>query len=336
MTYTNRAWLETIVHVMEDGLELRQEDRVHAPRDATTKELICHTVSVPMDAPLVTIAQRKLDYRFACAEVASILQGDNRTATIAPYAKHITNFSDDGYTLAGHYGIKYYDQVSWIAQALKNDNATRQAVMNIWRERPHNTRDVPCTLSLQWLIRDGQLHCVSTMRSSDVWSGFPYDLHTFSAMSAHLALVLKACLGVEVELGWLHNTAGSRHLYKRDWLAALECLDPEKSTVAFEYAPLDLRQFDHPDELVNHYWDLARSDASVRLSTLTGRPAHDGGCYHCKHGAEPCICPGKQVEPTPHRSTTQFSWLLEALVDKLAPGTLAENAIRTGYRGIIA
>jgi hypothetical protein len=33
------------------------------------------------------------------------------------------------------------------------------------------------------------------------------------------------------------------------------------------------------------------------VSTLTGRPAHDGGCYHCNRGAEPCICPGKPVEP---------------------------------------
>jgi thymidylate synthase len=260
MTPTNRAWLETIATVLDEGIELRQEDRVHTPRDATTKEVLCHTVSVPMESPVVTLAARKLGYRFMCAEAASVLQGDNRAATLAPYAQNIVNFSDDRFTFAGHYGVKFCDQVSWVAATLAKDNATRQAVMNIWRERPGSSRDVPSTLSLQWLIRDGVLHCVSTMRSSDVHLGLPYDLHMFSAMSAHLALVLRKHHKCEVELGWLYNTAGSRHLYLRDWEEAARCLDPAMSAVKFDYAPLELRQFNEPDELIQHYWDLARED----------------------------------------------------------------------------
>lgn len=262
MIPVNSAWLETIAHVLDHGHDLRQEDRAHAPRDATTREILCHTICVPMVEPVVTLLERKLNYRFMCAETASILQGDNRTATLAPYAKVAVNFSDDGYTFAGHAGIKYVEQVSWIAQALAKDNTSRQAVLNIWRERPNATKDVPCTLSLQWLIRDGELHCISTTRSSDVWLGLPYDLHTFSAMSAHLALILRTYHKVDVELGWLHNTAGSRHLYKRDWEAALDCLDPRRSAVAFEYTPLNLCEFDEPDNLINQYWNLAHNGFS--------------------------------------------------------------------------
>jgi thymidylate synthase len=267
MTPANQAWLETIAHVLDHGHDLRQEDRAHAPRDATTREVVCHTVRVPMESPVVTLAVRKLGYRFMCAEAASILQGDNRAATITPYAKQVVNFSDDGYTFGGHYGVKYVEQVSWIARQLKRDGCTRQAVMNIWRERPEPSRDLPCTLSLQWLIRDGQLHCVSTMRSSDVWLGLPYDLHTFSAMTAHLALVLKRFHNLEVELGWLHNTAGSRHLYKRDWETALDCLSPANAD-AFGLAPLDLSQFAGPDDLIAHYWTLVNGTFESRHSWL--------------------------------------------------------------------
>ncbi len=258
LTPANRMWLETIAAILNHGVEVRQEDRANAPREVTTRELLCHQVCVPMDAPVVTLAARKLNYRFMCAEAAAVLSGDNRVSTLAPYAKHIKEFSDDGYTFAGHYGTRYVDQVSWIAAALAKDNATRQAVLSIWRERPGSSKDVPCTLSLQWLIRDGVLHCVSTMRSSDVWLGVCYDVHMFSAMSAHLALMLRRYHNLEVEFGTLWNTAGSRHLYKRDIEAALQCLDPLMSTEAFHYAPLDLRQFDHPDELIQHYWHLAR------------------------------------------------------------------------------
>jgi thymidylate synthase len=264
-TGTNEAWLGTIRCVLDDGVYLNQVNREHVPRDQLTQEVICHKASFPMTGPLVTVARRKLGYRFASAEAAAILSGDNRVAAVAPYSKGIGGFSDTGYRFAGHYGPKFVDQEVWCAELLARDPASRQCVMGIWRERPAGSKDIPCTLSLQWLIRDGNvdplhvpiptLHCIATMRSSDVWLGIPYDVFTFSMMSAHLALVLREYLGIVLGLGTLHMVAGSRHLYGRDLDDARACLD--EPTAAFKYASVDLTEFNSPDHLTTHLQRLA-------------------------------------------------------------------------------
>lgn len=252
----NFQWQFLLADLIDGGATVRQDDRTHEPRDRDTLEILGHQLVIPMTQPLITVKSRKLGYRFACAEAAAILAGDNRVSTIAPYSKAITEFSDDGFTFNGHYGVKYVEQVGWVASALKRDLATRQAVMNVWRERPIPSRDIPCTLSLQWLVRDNLLNCVATMRSSDAWLGVPYDAMVFSMMSAHLALVLRKFHGVVVELGALIWTAGSRHLYRRD-LADAEVVRCD-AEVAFEYEGIDLDEFDHPDELVYCLGDRAR------------------------------------------------------------------------------
>src|SRR5690606_21129551 len=106
-------------------------------------------------------------------------------------------------------------QIGYVIAKLVEDRDTRQAVVNIWRESPPESRDIPCTLSLQWLIRNGKLYCIATMRSSDLWLGHPYDTFNFSAISFYILLQLRTS-GILVTLGDLHLTAGSKHIYERN------------------------------------------------------------------------------------------------------------------------
>ena len=72
------------------------------------------------------------------------------------------------------------------------------------------TKDLPCTISLQYLIREGALHCIVYMRSNDLWLGFPYDVFCFTAFQTKLAMELG------VKLGTYTHIAGSLHLYERN------------------------------------------------------------------------------------------------------------------------
>ena len=103
--------------------------------------------------------------------------------------------------------------------ALEKDKSTRQAVINIWRENPRSSLDVPCTLSLQFFLREASdelwLHTTATMRSNDVWLGTPYDTFNFSAISFYLCLLLNQ-RETKCKLGKLTIQAGSRHLYETD------------------------------------------------------------------------------------------------------------------------
>ena len=197
-----------------------------APRGMKIYEKINHTFNVDMDCPIITRKSRNLNYRFMFGEAAWILDGRNDLKTIEYYMGGIKRFSDDGVSFYGAYGPKIITQLSYIIDTLKNDLDSRQAVLNIWRENPRSSKDIPCTTNMQFLVREFKnekyLHCITTMRSNDIWLGTPYDSFNFSAITFYIACRLYK-LGIKVKLGGLKINAGSRHLYESNWDEALVC-----------------------------------------------------------------------------------------------------------------
>jgi thymidylate synthase len=152
------------------------------------------------------------------AEWLWVALGRNRLADLARYNSKMAAFSDDGLTLAGAYGPRLRPQLPYLHRALA-DPDSRQAVATIWTPAPPASRDLPCTLALQFLLRRGRLHLIVTMRSSDAWLGIPYDFFTFSMLQSSLAGTLGA------ERGWIQFNLGSSHLYYEDHKRAQELLE---------------------------------------------------------------------------------------------------------------
>jgi thymidylate synthase len=213
----NECWRETVKRLL-------QVEATVSPRGKPIKEILANKTVVNMHYPVLTNMGRKLGYKFMAAEASWILSGDNRVSTIAPYSKAISSFSDDGEFFFGAYGPKIQDQIDYVCRKLVEDNDTRQAVINIWREKPPITKDVPCTLSLQFIYRAHQLHCVATMRSSDIWLGWPYDVFNFTMLTTKVLLELRMRndLFQYGDVGNLHLTAGSQHLYMTNEAAAFD------------------------------------------------------------------------------------------------------------------
>jgi thymidylate synthase len=203
---------------------LSQKGQEVSPRGIATKEMLAYTSIVPMTFPIVVSKKRALSYKFMAAEAYWILTGDNRLSTISPYSKKIADFSDDGVFFKGAYGPKVVDQLPYVIETLANDLHSRQAVLTIWRERPGKSKDIPCTIALQFIIRDGKLHTIATMRSSDAWLGFPYDIFNFSMISWYVISVLKTKYSLKLKPGNLHLTAGSQHLYETNFEKSQLCI----------------------------------------------------------------------------------------------------------------
>ncbi len=185
------------------------------PRNQKVKEVIAYNYHVDMSNPVVGHIARNLNYSFMFAEAAWILQGRNDLKYIENYMSSYANFSDDYATLNGAYGPKIMDQISWAATELAYDNDSRRAYINIWRERPYPSKDIPCTTGMQFLIRDGKLFLLVNMRSQDVVWGTPYDMFTFSAIAKYMQLFLWKHRKVGVDLGALHVRANSLHIYEK-------------------------------------------------------------------------------------------------------------------------
>ena len=244
MLSTNLAWLSLLNDLTSKGKEV-------SPRGQPCLEIIGYSTTIPMDSPVLTIVERKLGRRFMVAEAEWILSGRNDVASMAPYSREISKFSDDGQRFDGAYGVKIADQLRYVCDCLINDNDTRQAVMGIWRENPRPSKDVPCTIACQFFIRDRKLNCCDYMRSSDAWLGIPYDWFNFSMLSAYVLLELRRrdVTFNDVELGTLQLTAGSQHLYTRNLCAAKAILE-QRHVVPCN--PLNTHEFDSPQELVDH------------------------------------------------------------------------------------
>lgn len=216
----NEIWQDTLVRTYNDG-------SIVSPRGQEVHELIGDGYGpIPMPA-YIDLVDRKVNKKFMHREAAWIISGNNRLSYLIDAMKVYANFSDNGITLEGAYGPKVVDQINYIADTIEADNDTRQAVLNIWREKPRPSKDIPCTLSMQFLLRkrdDGtnRLDNVVTMRSNDIVLGYTYDVYTFSMVANAVRLLLQE-RGVDIPLdengnfGNLYVNPGSLHIYERHY-----------------------------------------------------------------------------------------------------------------------
>lgn len=257
--HASSVWLATLGKIFSEGLDV-------APRGMKTLELQHHTVQLNMSQPVVLCPKRKLSYTFLAAEALWILAGDDRVETIAPYNNNIAAFSDDGHRFFGAYGPRIMEQFDYVTGKLLEDRDTRQAVMTIWRKNPPKTKDVPCTVAIMFSNRKGRLHCHVFMRSSDAWLGLPYDVFNFSLLAAKVACEFnKRCDPREtLELGFLHLTAASSHLYEKNFAAARECLE-DGAAPAGDHLPSDWLLEGHWK-----YFDASLTGCRDKVETMTG------------------------------------------------------------------
>jgi len=256
------AWCHLLKDTLDWGVLV-------SPRGKRTKELVHHTICVDMRQPVVMIPARKMNYRFMAAEAYWILSGDDRVDTIAPYNKHIAQFSDDGERFFGAYGPKVVGQLEYVVDKLHKDLSTRQAGLTIWRENPPPTKDYPCTIAMFFHQRGWALNCHVFMRSSDQWLGVPYDIFNFSCIAYMVCAMLneRRHSDIDIRPGQLFLTAASSHLYEDNWQAATDIVShptelrslmvPRPWYTNSEFLMADLKELREADRTVNslRWWE---------------------------------------------------------------------------------
>jgi thymidylate synthase len=219
--------MNSFSYVWQDLIARLDRCPVTESRNGPVQELLGDTLRFAMSTAVLAIKERKLRYAFMYREAWWILSGRNDVSPLTELIGRTIKYSDDGVRFTGAYGPKIVDQMRYVVQTLVKDPESRQAVINIWRESPAPSRDIPCTTSVQFLIRNGTIHTVVTMRSSDVWLGLPYDVFTFTMLTCLVALELHIQTNKAYTLGEMIHTAGSRHLYEVNHSAAMHCLNAD-------------------------------------------------------------------------------------------------------------
>lgn len=186
-------------------------------RHGRTKEIENANICLdPVAEMLCPFRWRQLDIAYVGAQLAWYLRADPHEKFIRDYCPEMwdrTDFLD----INSNYGVyvftsQFGSQFDVVYHRLVADPATRNAVVlfNHHKCNTSETRDPICTTSLQFLIRNGSMDCIATMRSNSWWNGFCYDSVFFMQLQEWLAAI------VGVPIGLYYHNAGSFHIYEKD------------------------------------------------------------------------------------------------------------------------
>lgn len=206
----NQGYLDLIDCVLSQGVK-------QSPRGMGTYEI--ENATVVLEDPRQAMPQcvgRKLSKKILAAESMQWLAGVSDLEQLASASRQkFKDYSDDGTRLYGAYGPRAYEGLRRAVRLLAEDPDSRQAVVSLWNNiEAEKTKDLPCTLSWAFRIRDGKLNMSTVMRSWDVWTGTTYDLPAMTRIQSAVAWAL------DVPVGTYVHTAHSLHIYESNMEAA--------------------------------------------------------------------------------------------------------------------
>lgn len=248
------------------------------PRGSETKELLNYNITLinPRNR-IIVFPERKTSTPYLLGELFWYLSGSNSPEGIIPFSgfwKQITNSGDyDGYEkgtinsnygnrLFGHCGLSALTEYSgyvptdkmnqWqdTIDLLTRDKDTRQAILNIHlpSDRHYDNKDVACTLSLQFFIREDKLHLIVNMRSNDIILGFTNDVFQFTMLQEIMQVQLKK-IYPDLQLGQYFHNAGSLHLYSKHYEMA-NAIIANEANYDFNMIPMDSFEWEMLDDLL--------------------------------------------------------------------------------------
>jgi thymidylate synthase len=260
----NSDFRTCLYHLMTHGVESH-------PRGTTTRELLNYNITLadPRNR-IINFPDRKTNLKYLLGEFIWYISGSNNPDDIIPYSKFWDNIRNEGKiagydkgTINSNYGHRLFghdaemsvpvidvggdyvsdvDQWTAVLDILRRDKDSRQAIINIHRpaDRHAGNKDVACTLTLQFFIREDRLFMITNMRSNDVILGFTNDVFQFTMLQEALMLELRQTYP-NLEMGHYYHNAGSMHIYDRHFEMAGKIIADER---ALEMPMVAMDRFD--------------------------------------------------------------------------------------------
>src|SRR5881396_3749085 len=171
MTQTFQALDEAVVAIAKKVLE---KGIIVSPRGSETREILGSRFRLLNPrARKINLPSRKWNFALAIGELCWHMAGSDDLKFISYYSKMWNSFSDDGVRVRGScYGRKIFDakpnelcQWDKLKNQLRRDPSSRRAVLS-FLDRDENlfteAIDIACINSIQFLLRNGKLHCITT------------------------------------------------------------------------------------------------------------------------------------------------------------------------------
>jgi thymidylate synthase len=199
-------------------------------------------------------------------ELLWYLSRKNKLKFIEHYISAYKEESEDQKTVYGGYGPRLFNhsdehnQVKNVIKLLKKRRSSRRAVIQLFEAKdiadPH--KEIPCTCTMQFLVRNEKLDMIVYMRSNDAFLGLPHDIFCFTMLQEIIAR------SIGVELGLYKHCVGSLHLYQ------------EKEQLARQYLGEGFQntEVQMPAMPIGDPWSTIKKILKVEKSVRKGKKVH--------------------------------------------------------------
>ncbi len=124
------------------------------------------------------------------------------------------------------------DQIARVVEQIRTNPDSRRLIVSGWNPREADQVALPpCHTLFQFYVQDGELSCQLYQRSADIFLGVPFNIASYSLLTAMIAQV------TGLKLGDFVHSFGDAHIYQNH-------LDQVQTQLAREFRPLPVLRLD--------------------------------------------------------------------------------------------
>jgi len=199
--------------------ELATYGKTTSPRGLKIIELENFNYVIPPYIRFMNFESRKLNLNYIKREFLWYLKGDKFDLSICEHAsmwKDLVNSDGSINSNYGQYIFGKQNQFTRVLNTLIKDKESRRASIIILNKDhlASNTRDYPCTYSINFRIRDNKLNMTIRMRAQDCMFGMCNDLPCFSFVHEMMLCSLREYYPSLI-YGSYYHACDSFHVYEK-------------------------------------------------------------------------------------------------------------------------
>ncbi len=220
-----RQYLDLLQTILDQGVE--KTDRT----GTGTRSLFGYQMRFDLRQRFPLLTTKKLHTRSIFHELLWFLSGDTNIAYLKEHGVRIWDaWADENGELGPIYGHQWrcwpdpqggtIDQVSQVLDQIRTQPDSRRHIVSAWNVADLDRMALPpCHLLFQFYVAEGRLSCQLYQRSADVFLGVPFNIASYSLLTAMMAQVC------DLQPGDFIHTLGDAHLYLNHLEQAREQLE---------------------------------------------------------------------------------------------------------------
>lgn len=194
--------------------KLLDDGQANKGQRGDTRELLGVSLRVRKPRARISRSENRGKPFSALGELLWYLSGSDELKFIQPYVSQYKKEAVGG-TIHGAYGPRFFrmrgqvDQFANVERLLRERSGSRRAVVQLFNAEDisEHYKEVPCTTTIQFLLRENGLNMSVTLRSNDAYWGLPHDFFCFTMLQEMMARRLGS------DIGEYYQYVGSMHVY---------------------------------------------------------------------------------------------------------------------------